>query len=182
MNTITLYQPWASLCVLPGTDGKPLKGYETRGWKRNSLLGQRIAIHAGMKPFTDVARTLREALVDGYKRAGYPNWETRPLPFGTIVGSAVVRAFWKTTFYGELPENNLCTGHVLYRSGSTDFRYLRRSEAPFGDFSPGRWAWELADVECLTIPIPAKGKQGIWRLTDEQEAAYFAAEKVRPAA
>lgn len=35
-------------------------------------------------------------------------------------------------------------------------------QAPFGDFSPGRYAWLLADVEPLAEPVPAKGRQGLW--------------------
>ncbi|MEV6133189.1 hypothetical protein AB0M05_41425 [Streptomyces violaceusniger] len=27
---------------------------------------------------------------------------------------------------------------------------------------PGRWHWQLADVQPLTRPVPAKGKQGMW--------------------
>lgn len=36
---------------------------------------------------------------------------------------------------------------------------------PFGDYSPGRWAWLLTDVRQLAVPEPAKGKQGWWEWT-----------------
>lgn len=32
------------------------------------------------------------------------------------------------------------------------------NEHLFGDYTPGRWAWDLRDVECFLEPIPAKGK------------------------
>lgn len=32
----------------------------------------------------------------------------------------------------------------------------------FGDFSPGRFAWEFANVRRFTRPIPGKGHQGFW--------------------
>jgi hypothetical protein len=36
------------------------------------------------------------------------------------------------------------------------------SQLPWGDFTPGRWAWLLEDVRKLDEPIPAKGRQGLW--------------------
>lgn len=35
-------------------------------------------------------------------------------------------------------------------------------QRPYGDFSPGGFAWALADVRALPEPIPAKGRQGLW--------------------
>ena len=32
----------------------------------------------------------------------------------------------------------------------------------FGDFSPGRFAWEVAEVKRFKTPIPAKGRQGFF--------------------
>jgi hypothetical protein len=32
----------------------------------------------------------------------------------------------------------------------------------YGDFSPGRFAWELRVTEVFDKPIPAKGMQGLW--------------------
>jgi hypothetical protein len=37
-----------------------------------------------------------------------------------------------------------------------------KQERLFGDWSQGRYAWELANVKMLDKPIPAKGKQGLW--------------------
>jgi hypothetical protein len=37
-----------------------------------------------------------------------------------------------------------------------------RDDLPWGDFTPGRWAWLLADVRKLAEPIPARGRQGLW--------------------
>jgi hypothetical protein len=36
----------------------------------------------------------------------------------------------------------------------------------FGDFTPGRYAWELDNVR-LIDSIPAKGQQGIWNWEGE---------------
>lgn len=35
-------------------------------------------------------------------------------------------------------------------------------QAPYGDFTPGRYAWLLDDIEPLPEPIPARGAQGLW--------------------
>ena len=34
---------------------------------------------------------------------------------------------------------------------------------PWGDFSPGRWLWLLADVEALPEPAAIRGHQSFWR-------------------
>jgi activating signal cointegrator 1 len=39
------------------------------------------------------------------------------------------------------------------------------AQLPYGDFSPGRYAWLLADTEPLDEPVPAKGRQGLWEWT-----------------
>ncbi|BFH70618.1 hypothetical protein J27TS7_57880 [Paenibacillus dendritiformis] len=38
----------------------------------------------------------------------------------------------------------------------------RDDEYYFGDYTDGRYAWELTDVKQLPVPIPAKGQQGLW--------------------
>ena len=45
MKALTIWQPWASLIAMGA------KPYEFRGWKPpKSLIGQRLAIHAGARP------------------------------------------------------------------------------------------------------------------------------------
>jgi hypothetical protein len=48
---------------------------------------------------------------------------------------------------------------------------IERDELYFGDWTPGRYAWELANVKILEKPTPAKGKQGLWnweRFTNDE--------------
>lgn len=40
------------------------------------------------------------------------------------------------------------------------------NERAWGDFTPGRWAWKLANPRALREPIRATGKQGIWSIDD----------------
>lgn len=40
------------------------------------------------------------------------------------------------------------------------------TEAEYGRYSVGRYAWKLKVLEILDDPIPAKGKLGIWNYND----------------
>ena len=42
-------------------------------------------------------------------------------------------------------------------------------ERLYGDYTPRRWAWMLADVRALSESIPASGGQGLWRPSDMLE-------------
>lgn len=46
-------------------------------------------------------------------------------------------------------------GHPMWWSG------IGAAEIPYGDYSPGRYAWIFGCVTALTTPIPAKGFQGL---------------------
>lgn len=46
---------------------------------------------------------------------------------------------------------------------------LSWEEKQFGDYSGDRHAWVFRDITPLPEPIPAKGKQGLWR---PDEATY----------
>jgi hypothetical protein len=46
--------------------------------------------------------------------------------------------------------------------GDHDFGMLY--QVPYGDFTPGGYAWLLANIKPLSEPIPAKGKQGLWKI------------------
>ena len=131
MKALTLWQPWASLIVLRH------KRFETRSWKMDGLIGERIAIHAAKRPSKDLDYELINELA---KLALDP----AHLPLGAVVGSGVITALFRT----EAIAPN-----------------LPRPELVFGDYSPGRWAWRIEDVEALPEPVPARGRQGIWEWT-----------------
>ena len=38
-------------------------------------------------------------------------------------------------------------------------------ERLYGDYTPGRWAWELADTQMFETPIPYKGSLGLFEVT-----------------
>ena len=51
---------------------------------------------------------------------------------------------------------------------------LSEQEQAWGDYSDGRFAFELRDVRELRVPVPAKGALGFWNVSPELEAAIRA--------
>lgn len=47
--------------------------------------------------------------------------------------------------------------HLITRSSWPSF-----PELAFGDYTPGRWAWRLADLKPLEQPVEATGRLGLW--------------------
>lgn len=56
-------------------------------------------------------------------------------------------------------EGMVSTGKMLQGSLPVS---VHGNELYFGDWTPGRYAWEFANVKRLETPIPAKGGQRIW--------------------
>ena len=70
------------------------------------------------------------------------------LPFGAIVGFVTIMGMRMTE-------------DVILQ--------ISAIERLYGDYSPGRWAWMLADVEPLNEPIPCLGHQGLWEWMQGKE-------------
>lgn len=114
-----------------------IKCVETRSW-RTEYRGP-VLIHAA-KGFPASARAFaREELQRGVR---IPN----PLPLGAVVALARI-------------------DHIERTEASLPF--LGRTEEHYGDYSPGRYAWHLADVRQLSVPIPCRGALGLWMPTPE---------------
>ncbi len=113
------------------------KRFETRSWKMDGLIGERIAIHAAKRPCED----LDSELINEIDKLPL---NPAHLPLGAVVGACVITAFYRTeTIAPSLP----------------------RPEFVFGDYSPGRWAWRIEEAEALLEPVSARGRQGIWEWT-----------------
>jgi hypothetical protein len=150
MPAISLHQPWASLVAVGA------KPFETRSWAPPaSLIGKRIAIHAAKKPVwpnvVDLDSATLEAMESALGVHGDPFWPKR-MPLGAVVCTAVLAGAYA------------CDLHEHARLPGS--RPLERIPADlFGDYSPGRWAWLLTDIEKLDPPVPAKGAQGFFTWT-----------------
>lgn len=128
---ISLWQPWASLIFTRD------KLHETRGFPPPAkYLGQRIAIHAARRlPMPDEMSLQLHLLCE-------QNWGAN--------------AAWRTT----LPRGVLLGTAVIVEAIRTDHRQPGPVDLVAGDWTRGRWAWQLGDVEKLDAPVPWKGKQG----------------------
>lgn len=133
MKAITLWQPWATL-VAHG-----LKHFETRGWAVK-FCGP-IAIHAAKRPVD--YRELNPVIGKSLNQLGYAN--VALLPLGCVVCIADLVDCLPTE---EVVQNIF-------------FKQIAATEQHFGDFRPGRFAWQLDNIVRVDN-IPAQGGQGIW--------------------
>ena len=110
-----------------------LKRYETRTWW-TSYRG-RLAIHAAARP---PVRDLDPELMDLLARKFGRRW-CHDLPRGAVVCLADLIDCIPTAGATPDPLEKLC-----------------------GNWTPGRQAWHLVNIEPLNPPVPARGKQGFW--------------------
>ena len=137
IKVLSLTQPWASLVAIGA------KRYETRSW-RTQWPGFPLAIHAA-KGFPSQAKKFAELQCGTLQQGGYVDqqdiFDVNRLERGAIIA--------------------VCWLAACYRTEDIRDR-LTKQELAFGDYSDGRWAWELTDVRRLTTPIPARGALGLW--------------------
>lgn len=148
MKGISVWQPHASLLVGTLRAGS-VKPFETRSWSAHKArVGQRIWIHAAkaqgdlleLAEYNEDRRTggLRDEQMDAYLAAiaslGFKT--LGDLPCGALIGSVILEA--------SVPTETLV------------------DPGPFGDFSPGRFAWRMGDQRPLAKPIPFRGMQGFF--------------------
>ena len=119
-----------------------IKRYETRSWC-TSHRGE-LAIHAAKLKRPDLKDYL-ETLKVMY--SGFDQFIYEQFPFGCIVAICNLKRVSRTQD---------CVPH------------LSEIELAVGDYSIGRFAWELEEIEILTPPIPAVGKQGMWEWEPER--------------
>ena len=149
MKVITLWQPWASWYALG------LKEYETRHWS-TSYRGV-LAIHAAVRHLTQADRNLSIELMASLPHAQL-NRLKRHLeannglyPYGQILG------------YGDLP----CCKRMVKEEPTEPnpsvigIRSVSNNERLMGNWSEGRFAWQLAVSNPLARGIPFKGSQGL---------------------
>lgn len=177
MKALTIYQPYADLIALSA------KRYETRSWATNHR--GPTAIHAGAKSFQQFMREAFPYLVNGWSY--HPNYAA-----GLAFLEQLAAVYYDTPFTKTNPMSfvrrlelllprgaviataNLVDCHSIHLDPKTHRIRLVSSrgmqggvsgcspEAFFGDYRPGRYAWEWADVQPLPEPVPCRGQQGLW--------------------
>lgn len=149
MKALTIWQPWATLIAF---DAKP---YEFRGWKApKSLIGQRIAIHAGARPVKhkEVASILEALEESGDMNPGMIKEHAKVLLQSVLEGKY------------HLPHSCIVCTAVLGEPVSA--RNLVENSSPVSNDSDREehfnFAWPLTDIQPIIPPTPARGKQGFW--------------------
>src|SRR5690606_18387977 len=129
MKAITIHQPWATLIAIGA------KRFETRSWA-TKYRGP-LAIHAAKK--IDVGACREDVIRPVLAEYGY---HVDNLPTGAIVAVSTLKDCIKSV-------ETWTDGYVLENGA-----YVYSPEYEFGDFKPGRFAWELTDVKQIE-PVPA---------------------------
>ena len=137
MKAVSLTQPWATLVAIGA------KKLETRSWPtyhRGPLL-----IHAA-KGFPRHARAIchTDPFSETLQRAGYKH--ASELPTGAIIGIVTL---------------------VGCSSTAKALKGIDPVEHAFGDYGPGRFAWQLTEALQLVQPMACKGALGLWKVPDE---------------
>jgi hypothetical protein len=130
------------------------KRIETRSW--GTGYHGPLAIHAGKTRLPELPALTCDPL---FYRALAPHFPDPAAP-GGLRGPATLRL------------ERLPFGAVIAVAELVDVRRIVSPEAlghtlgdneiAFGDFTPGRFAWLLANVQPLPEPIPARGALGLW--------------------
>jgi hypothetical protein len=148
MKAISLWQPYASAMAIGA------KRYETRHWSApKSIIGRRIAIHAAKatrprdrnSKVVDLKASFEDILDECFESRAI--FETcldlsfDHLPFGCVV----------------------CTG-VLKACHRVEGLQISAIERRWGNYLPGRFAWEFTDMVKLAAPVPFIGRQGVFEI------------------
>lgn len=169
MKTLTIRQPWASL-IAAG-----VKTIETRSW--STRYRGPLAIHAGAHhpvPGEELCGDsgwywewdVDHGIVINHREP----WCEHPAPLGAVVATCTLADVvpvdslgWTELWSGWAWQLN--GGLLRPPQPDPTVRNLRVVaniyQRPFGDFTPGRYAWLLADITPCD-PVPAKGRQGLW--------------------
>ncbi len=152
MKALTLTQPWASLVALG------LKHIETRSWST----GYRgpLAIHAA-KGFPNDCKELciEEPFRSVLLVAGIGG--ASELPRGEMIATAKLLGCVRIVH----PRALIAEAHRTLMG--RDFEPLTDQEMAFGDYTPGRYAWVIGEVQMLEDPIVVKGALGLWEWTND---------------
>ena len=94
------------------------------------------------------------------------------LPLGAVVATCTLvdclptdtmDGFARIGGWESLPDKDCWVAEYL-NGGSPEYSgrvWDLAANRPFGDFTPGRWAWLLDDIEPVDPPVPAVGGQGL---------------------
>ena len=156
IRALTLHQPWASLVAWG------VKRYETRP-RPLSYRGP-LAIHAA-KAWSPADEVVTVALLQELAKLGALSAETLRDVSGRAHRGCVV-AVADLVSCERMVEGDSPVGPLRDTIGVDSESEVERL---CGDWRPGRYAYRLENVRRLDVPIPARGKQGLWRVEVPEE-------------
>lgn len=147
MKALTLDQPYATLAAIGA------KKWETRSWQPYGISKNEefFAIHATAR-YSDLMQEIENFAEFQHALRGI----SRPLPVGQIIAVATIARV-------------ISTGQWIKEHCRRQLVEKWDAEYSFGDYGPGRWAWELKKVQQLKTPITCPGRQKLWTLPAEIE-------------
>ena len=160
MKAITIRQPWASLLACGA------KQYETRSWAtkyRGAIAIQAGKIRLSLNKFVydvgvDFTTRAELALDEHGIFPGENHYDG--LPYGAVIATAELVGCHKIVRYGGRGCASTDPGWLVSEDGQ--IYEPTEQEILFGDWTPGRYAWELANVQMLPEPVLVRGQQGLW--------------------
>lgn len=192
LKALTLYQPWASLVshrvktietrswstryrgplAIHAAARYPAAGECPPGLVMHDMLGD-LMYFLG-EPFTEEDQVARGLPPDG-DLIGFP------LPLGAVIATAELVDVVPILAPGEWLDPGWAKHVSPSREGGPLWLWLGPSETenastgrptwrheviedqrPYGDYTPGRFAWLLENIAWLAEPVPARGHQQLW--------------------
>lgn len=171
MKALTIRQPWASLIA------HGVKTIETRSW-RTHYRGP-LAIHAGATPIGTGALSIGswtnitgEPGARGQQAIAGGRPDDRIFcPLGAVVATARIVDCLPIMLFDDWGGRDAIVtespqpGLWRYDAQATDIT----DQLPYGDFTPGRWAWLLDDVQPTTERCPACWGEGVVSCADDDD-------------
>jgi len=141
MKAITLHQPYATLVML----GYDIKWHETRSWSTKHR--GKLAIHAAASKPAYAREAAKHPLIAAALATHGLSYES--LPYGALLGTVDLVAVHEMTpkLIAEQTPTELATG----------------------DWTPGRYAWQLEDRQPYALPVDCRGYQQLWNVPREVE-------------
>ena len=139
MLCLSLHNPWASLLV------HGIKRYETRSWRPGDR-NRRILERDGM--LIHASKNKKSAPLMGTPPFSNYLIKLGILSYGAIIGRCRVGRIIRTEEW--LKEFKPSQGSPWFE------------EWHFGDFTPGRWCWEILEPEVFETPIRWPGSLSLW--------------------
>jgi hypothetical protein len=159
MKALTLHAEWLPAILRAGSDPR-WKSVENRTWKPPaSIIGERIALHAGCsRPDKDRVRRVLASVGQGIGTYGACEEYAKTLETlttGAIVGVATV-AGWL--------DNSSGAPRFFDGSEVDGMPIAPVAENPSPWWFRGQYGWLLADIHPLMAPVPCKGALGLWQV------------------